>query len=331
MMRDNTQAYFRADTVTGNRLMPYRMVTATFDIADISYTTEFILLPTIETCIFGNVFMYAHKDTLPQPHRRPDLTLNPNADYEAQLHSILDNYSPGAIEHPISRFDNYRFQLSAPLITLHAGRHMNHSIQYQQFIKDEIRSLLLKGLIDEVTPQTFHATPFVVHGAKPRVVIDYRELNAITVPIASTVPSVEQLLVGLKGTYFTALDLSRAYHHICLIEDTKIATTFKFQNNYYCWNVLAFGLRNSPEVFSQFLSRLLAPVASFTRNYVDDIIIASNSPEEHLEHITEVLKILSRNHLNLNVTKSTFYKSEIDWVGHHLSSDTAGNVVIDPK
>ena len=80
MMRDNTQAYFRADTVTvTNKPMPYRTVTATFDIADTSYTTEFILLPTIETCIFGNVFMYAHEDTMPQPHRRPVLTLNPNA------------------------------------------------------------------------------------------------------------------------------------------------------------------------------------------------------------------------------------------------------------
>lgn len=62
------------------------------------------------------------------------------------------------------------------------------------------------------------------------MVIDYRDLNKITIPFPQSIPNFESLAVGLKRKYFSALDLSSAYHHLRLNPTTNLATCFRFEN-----------------------------------------------------------------------------------------------------
>jgi len=55
--------------------------------------------------------------------------------------------------------------------------------------------------------------------------------------------------------------------------------------------------------------------------YLDDILTVSESIEEHISHLKEVLQILSNNNLHLNLVKSKFFQREIEWVGHTFCAD----------
>lgn len=240
---------------------PYRLSTLTFVIEDKQYSYDFIVVSDPSSFILGNDFLLQHKQDLPEPHYSSINPLSPDSThpYEVQLQSIIDSYDVGPIVLPPSRKDDYQFQFTVPLESLQAQPYRQYTIHHFNFMQNEIQDLLDKQFIEVSPPVPFYSIPFVVNGAKPRMVIDYRALNKITVPLPCSVPSIDRLLVGLKGKVFSALDLSSAYHHLCLHPSTRSATAFKFDDIYFIWTVVAFGLKNAPEIFSQFLTCLLKP------------------------------------------------------------------------
>ena len=56
----------------------------------------------------------------------------------------------------------------------------------------------------------------------------------------------------------------------------------------------------------------------FTYTYLDDILIYSSSQNEHVIHVKEILRVLSENGLFLNMDKSTFAKSKLEFLGHSI-------------
>jgi len=54
--------------------------------------------------------------------------------------------------------------------------------------------------------------------------------------------------------------------------------------------------------------------------YLDDIIVWSDTITEHIEHIDMVMKSLRDAHLYCNPNKCKFFKKEVDFLGHHISS-----------
>ena len=58
----------------------------------------------------------------------------------------------------------------------------------------------------------------------------------------------------------------------------------------------------------------------FAFAYLDDIIIASKDSESHSTHLHTILSILNDNNLIINLEKSNFFKSEVRFLGHILSS-----------
>lgn len=115
------------------------------------------------------------------------------------------------------------------------------------------------------------------------------------------------MTIELHGTVFSALDLTSAYHHLRLYPSTNHATTFMFHDQYYKWNVLPFGSTNAPEVFSRYLSGLLAHKRSSVRIYLDDIPIVSPNVKAHKQDLKEVFELLSSQNLHLNPDKSKFF------------------------
>ena len=118
-----------------------------------------------------------------------------------------------------------------------------------------------------------------------RFCVDYRRLNDVTIADAYPLPRVEDLIdkVG-KANYLTKIDLSRGYWQLPMDDDSIPISAFVTPHGQFQWKYMPFGLRNAPGTFQRLVKQVLAGLEDFTGAYLDDIIIFSNTWEEHPAH-----------------------------------------------
>jgi hypothetical protein len=165
---------------------------------------------------------------------------------------------------------------------------------------------------------------------KLRMCIDYRALNKITVKNRYPLPRIDELMDQLHGaTTFSKLDLQSGYWQIRIAEQDVPKTAFRTRYGHFEWKVMPFGLTNAPATFQHLMNKILQPyLDKFVVVYLDDILIFSKTPEEHLEHVAKVLEVLKDNQLYVGLDKCAFGLSEIDFLGHVVSAD---GIKPDPK
>ena len=85
---------------------------------------------------------------------------------------------------------------------------------------------------------------------------------------------------------------------------------------------MPFGLHSAPATFQRLINHVLRDCWSFSRAYIDDIVVFSRSWEEHLVHLGQVLRSLQRAQLTINVSKCQFGRSEVKYLGHVIGGET---------
>ncbi|CAF4247737.1 unnamed protein product, partial [Rotaria sp. Silwood2] len=155
-----------------------------------------------------------------------------------------------------------------------------------------------------------------------RMVVDYKKLNNITIKDNHPLPNMEQTIQILDGGYqfFSKLDMKSGFWQIPITEEDKYKTAFITSDGLYEWNVLAQGLKNSPPSFQRIMADILSSCRQFALVYIDDIVVYSQSFDDHLNHITQVLSILLQHNCQLNPTKCSIFQQQIDYLSHTISA-----------
>ena len=95
----------------------------------------------------------------------------------------------------------------------------------------------------------------------------------------------------IRGKRFlTTLDCTGAFHGLRLSPDAAKKSAFITHLGKFEWTVAPFGLALLPSYYSKAMQDTLSRLEHCTRNYMDDILIASYTETEHLQHIKQVFE-----------------------------------------
>ncbi|KAF5698706.1 reverse transcriptase domain-containing protein, partial [Fusarium globosum] len=186
-----------------------------------------------------------------------------------------------------------------------------------------IKDMLKKGYIRTSKSSAGYPVMFVPkpNSNKLRLVVDYRQLNEITEKDRTPLPLITELKDRLfNKKWFTALDLKSAYNLIRIKEGDEWKTAFRTKYGLFEYLVMPFGLTNAPAVFQRMITNVLREYLDiFVVCYLDDILIFSDTEEEHTEHVHKVLKALQDANMLVEPTKSHFHQNQVTYLGHEIS------------
>ena len=157
-----------------------------------------------------------------------------------------------------------------------------------------------------------------------RFCIDLRKLNSRTIKGAYSLPQIEKLLDCLnEAVIFTSLDLKAGYWQIEMDEDSIPLTTFTVGPlGFYECVRMPFGLTNVPATFQRLMESCLGDLhLKYCIIYLDDIIIFSKTPGEHLKRLQSVFEKLDEAGLRLKPGKCEFFRLQLEYLGHVVSKE----------
>ena len=124
--------------------------------------------------------------------------------------------------------------------------------------------------------------------------VDYHNLNAITIKNKYMLPRIDDLLYQLqKAKYFNKIDLRSGYHQMKIRPEDVAKTAFVTRYGQYEFMVVSFRLTNACPYFMNMMNKVfMEELDKFVVVFINDILIYSETAEEHEKHLRIVLEKL---------------------------------------
>ena len=154
--------------------------------------------------------------------------------------------------------------------------------------------------------------------------IDFRKLNSLTVKDSHPLPCICETLESLAGAaHYSTFDMNSGFWQVPMDKESKQYTSFTLGSmGLYECESMPFGLRNTLPTFQRLMQNCLGELnLTYCLIYLDDVIVFSNTPEEHLRRMRVVFDRLREHGLKLKreVFKCEVFKSEINYLAHHVN------------
>ena len=141
-------------------------------------------------------------------------------------------------------------------------------------------------------------------------------INLMTVDNAYEMADLTKLNErAAKAKYVSTIDLASAYWQVPMSSESKLLTSFRTRRGLFQWNVMPQGLKKNSKTFQALMNKVLWGAGMYANTHQDDIIITSDSFEEHLSHIRDVLENLRLANLTARASKTKFAREETKCLG----------------
>ena len=234
--------------------------------------------------------------------------------FEPKNSQKLPPHRPG-VDHEIPLVPN-----SKPVY----GSIYNLSETELKALKEYIDNMVAKGFIRPSKSPFGSPVLFVI---KPdgslRLCVDYRKLNDITIKNRYALPLISELFDRLKNAkLYTRLDMADAYNQLRIAEGDEFKTAFRTRYGHFEYLVMPFGLTNAPASFQAYANDCLRDFLDiFCVVYLDDVLIFSDTLEEHVAHVKRVLSRLREYGLTCKLSKCEFHVTSVSFLGFIISPD----------
>ena len=155
-------------------------------------------------------------------------------------------------------------------------------------------------------------------------------MNRVTIKNRYPLSRIDDLFDQLRGArVYSKIDLHTSYHQLRVREVDTSKTTFRTRYVHFEFTVIPFGLTNGPATFMDLIHKVFKPyLDQFFVVFVDEILIYSQSEEEHENHLRVILQLLRDHHLYTKFSKCEFWLTEMRFLGSVVS---ASSVSMDPE
>jgi hypothetical protein len=248
------------------------------------------------------------------------------ARYEKEMRDEFIDRFPADIPHVTRLPDDvyHRFRLKDPEKVIKCRSYACPK-KYKDAWKQLLDQHLSAGRIRESSSE-FCSPSFLIPKADPTVlprwVNDYRALNENTIPDHYPLPHIETILSDCaKGSIWAKIDMTNSFFQTRVHPDDVKFTAVMTPFGLYEWVVMPMGCRNAPATHQRRMNQALRKyIGTICHVYLDDIVIWSSSIEEHKQNVRTVLQALKEAHLYCSNKKSQLFTTELDFLGHHISS-----------
>ncbi|EFO92653.1 hypothetical protein CRE_16387 [Caenorhabditis remanei] len=191
-------------------------------------------------------------------------------------------------------------------------------------LEKELRKMRDNDLIEESSsPYTSPLLMIPKSNGEIRIVIDYRKLNLITRPRTYIMPNTLDITEeASKGRIFSVFDICQGFHHVKMHQAHKERTAFCCHLGVFQYKYMPMGLRGSPDTFQRAMSEVQQKFSGSMIIYVDDIVLVSETEQQHLEDLEEFFKLMIQMGLKLKAEKSQIGRSKITFLGFDIENNT---------
>ena len=249
------------------------------------------------------------------------------ADVRIQLQKLLKEYEdlfPDKLPkgRPAKRDIEFQINLEEGATPASKPPYRLSPKEYEE-LQAQIEELLEQGHIQPSTSPYGAPVLFVPKkDGRWRMCVDYRALNKQTIRDKYPLPRIDDLLDRLgRAKHFSTLDLASGYHQIAVKASDIPKTAFRTQRGQFEFLVMPFGVTNAPATFQRLMNNIFQEeLDAFVLVYLDDILIFSQTLQDHISHIRQALEKLRKAKLYARLHKCSFFKEQVEYLGFDVSA-----------